>query len=201
MKKQIKRFAPLCVILGFASWCCWQSLEKQESFNVFDQNIAPPSIKRADLEPAVRGHSPRDPFAIVQRREPPQPTKEDPTILTSVNVNSGVDLTDMLSTLKLNATYVRGDRRVAMINSQAFQEGESFDSPALVDEPATLTRVLHDAVLLDVQGQQYRLSYNGLALVSAPRDDGQPAAAAGHTLFRSLLRMLPRKSPNHTAPQ
>ena len=201
MEKQTKRFAPLCVVFGFVSWCWWQSVEKPEAFNVFDQKTTPPSIKRADLEPAVREYNPRDPFAIVEKRKIPEPPiEDDPTILTSVSVSPVVDLTDMLSSLKLNATYVRGDRHLAMINNQTFQEGETFDSPASLGEPGTIAQVLHDAVVLDVQGRQYRLSYNGLALVSATGVDGKPAPATDRSLLKSLLRMLPIQNPNKTTP-
>jgi hypothetical protein len=110
-----------------------------------------------------------------------------------------IDLTDMLSSLELNATYIYGDRRLAMINGHTFTEGQSSDSLVPLAEPGTIAEIGHDAVIMDVQGQTYRLSYSGLSMVSAAGTDKKPVSTTGSFFLRPFLRMIPvlnRSSPD-----
>ncbi len=201
MNRTTKRIAPLCLMLGFTTWCCWQSLEAEAPFFLLAEDSLPPSIRPVQLEPSIPEHHAHDPFAIVTATEKSERTKEDATILTSIAADPIVDLTDVLSSLELNATYLYGDRRLAMINGQTFTEGQSSEELVPLVESGTIAQISHDAVLVDVQGQTYRLSYSGLSLVSAAETNNKPVPATGPFFLRPFLRILPalaKPSPDAT---
>lgn len=190
MNRTTKRIAPLGLLFAFATWCCWQSLETAEPFNLLDDNILPAGIKRAQLEPVIGEEHVRDPFTIVVAEKKPEPIDEGPTFLTSITSDPIIDLTEMLSTLELHATYIHGDRRLAMINSQTFFEGQTFDSLAQLDERGTIAQILHDAVFMDFAGQRYRLSYQGVSLVPFHEAATKPISNTGPFFLGPLLRMF-----------
>jgi hypothetical protein len=88
------------------------------------------------------------------------------TSATGARPEPKVDLAGLLARLDLNATWVQGPRRAAVINGRVYRPGEALEGTA----GALVAEVLPGRVLLECQG--------GRAELTMPEVSGRPGAPA-----------------------
>ena len=185
MSSTIGKLAPIAVVAAMIVWCCWGYLEPgpgttvgrgPELARIAPELYAPPN------EPV----SPRDPFRpvrakravppekpkVVQKNARPKPSIKKPakaaeeTAIPSV-VAVHVSPRDILNRFTLGGTYIRGDRRVAIINGQVFRQGQTIPISRVSKDICTITEIGQYRVVLRHQGRNMELTYQNPPLGGA----------------------------------
>ncbi len=76
---------------------------------------------------------------------------------------SGTNSEDGLSSLTLNATYIQGNRRLALIDGQVYEQGESLAISDSMPGPCIVARISADKVLIRHRDQTVELKYGSPA--------------------------------------
>jgi hypothetical protein len=192
MSQLMKRIGPSCAVLGLVVWCCWPYLAASGSSFSGPQETKLPRIARNVLDPEIRKPSQRDPFQVKADQADQRATfaplaamgklfrkiKEDRQWLAdrqaaraTTRLPSDVPATpdELSKSLRLQATYLRLDERLAVINNRIYAEGEDVALPGSDKLSCTVQHVLSDRVILDIRGETVNLAYPA-ALGSAKRD-------------------------------
>lgn len=173
MSRPISKLAPAAVVLVVAAWCCWPYLEGPKAVTGVEQQPDLPRITRSQLSPEVQPASERDPFRPVaaEKADSPQGEESPPSSPLPVQEKAAEqqkDITEILSGLVLGATYVQGDRRVALINGRVYQEGERLAIATPLAEPCVVAGISADRVLLLHRGRTVELIYPDPAFGADP---------------------------------
>jgi hypothetical protein len=113
------------------------------------------------LHPAPGAVAERDPFRL------PPPARAamaahkpaGPAAQVAKAVDPAADTAKLLSGLALHATYIHGQRRVALINGLVYAEGEPLKPANPTTTPFVVAWVYPDRVLLRRLGQTVELHY------------------------------------------
>jgi hypothetical protein len=112
--------APLIIVLALAAYCCWSESH--------DPVVAAPKETAAKIEltpallsPASTPVPTRDPFPAVSAK-----TKVLAVAPPGKESLVKIDMAKDTSHLILRATFIHGDRRMAMINSKFYGEGDTL---------------------------------------------------------------------------
>jgi hypothetical protein len=155
MSRTLGRMAPTAIVFALAVWCCWPYLDELRSSLEVEQGGDLPRITSSLLSPTVEPVPKRDPFqpppAI--RADPPGSKKPEIKKLAassphpqagprqagaSDQANAQRPGTDVVKTLVLEAIYIQGDRRVALINDRVYAQGEPLAISDLPGQGAAL---------------------------------------------------------------
>jgi hypothetical protein len=188
MSRTLGRMAPTAIVFALAVWCCWPYLDELRSSLEVEQGGDLPRITSSLLSPTVEPVPKRDPFqpppAI--RADPPGSKKPEIKKLAassphpqagprqagaSDQANAQRPGTDVVKTLVLEAIYIQGDRRVALINDRVYAQGEPLAISDPAAEPYIVAQISPDKVLLLHRGQTVELPYAG----GDPRAHARPA--------------------------
>src|SRR5205085_1160462 len=93
----------------------------------------------------------RDPFHPTEETSAPPSGKPTPSVTIAPAASSPAapaKAPPLLSGLALNATWIRGNRRIAMINGQFYAEGEAVKDISNKGTPYVLAQVHTDRVLM-----------------------------------------------------
>ena len=164
MSGTLGKMAPTAILFMLLAWCCWPYLERPRSTTGVGQGSDLPRITGALLSPTVEPASVRDPFQPPQASQPaPSPSKK-PTAPPPEQPKAAAaeKVTDVFAGLSLGAIYIRGDRRVALINDRVYAQGERLTVSASAAEPYIVGEISADKVLLLHRGQTVELKYAGL---------------------------------------
>ncbi len=123
------KMAPTAIVFGLVAWCCWPYLAGPPSATGVQPKADLPRIAGVLLSPEVEPAPNRNPFQPPPAREPDPPASEEPGARPpepggQEKAVAEKDPVDVLSGLVLGAIYIRGDRRVALINGQLCQQGQ-----------------------------------------------------------------------------
>jgi len=164
MSGTLGKMAPTAILFMLLAWCCWPYLERPRSTTGVRLGSDLPRITGTLLSPAVEPASARDPFQPPQTSQPAPPPSRKPTAPPPEQPKPPAEAraTDVLAGLSLGAIYIRGDRRVALINDRVYAQGERLDISASAAEPCTVAEISADKVLLLHRGQTVELKYAGL---------------------------------------
>lgn len=179
MAVAIKKMVPTLTMVGLVGYCCWPYLGRPTPEAARD-NPKPPEVARTLLAPTLAPVPQRDPFGMTA----PTPAKESPSTKPPPSANppaaaiARADLTSLLSGLTLNATLIRGSRRVALINGRSYAEGDKLTGSGSTTSACVVARVYPDKVVLDRQGQTVELKYANTSSKSA---SSLPAKATAKT--------------------
>jgi len=77
--------------------------------------------------------------------------------------------------LTLNATLLRQDRQIAVINDRLYAIGDSLPATSPAGPRYTIAEVASDRVVLECLGEQFELHYADVSQ-SSKRSDGSPDA-------------------------
>ena len=108
------------------------------------------STKTASVTPTKSGSTPRPNT---------NPARGTPEGAATPVETAEVEVDQPLTGLALNATFLRGSRRAAMINSQFYSEGETLEPSGPNIKPYVVAKIFQHHVLLERQGRTVELTY------------------------------------------
>jgi hypothetical protein len=173
MRSLVYRLAPSGIVAAALAWCCWPYLEPDP------QPLAPegpaklPVIELHPLLPAQESGCQRDPFRPLVAPVSPVETAFAATGDTVADeppaeVPPPVDPAKVIRRLKLDATLIHGGRRRAIIDGEAFEEGDRLPGSPAESQPFVIGRIAAHQVTISYQGKQYNLGYRGPSPKSRP---------------------------------
>ena len=126
MSGTLGKMAPAAIVLVLVAWCCWPYLEGPRPAAEVHQGGNRPRIPGSLLSPTVEPAPDRNPFRPLRAEKAAPPESKEPTPLPPDQQEAPAeeDGTDIFSRLVLDAVYIQGDRRVALINGQVCEQGE-----------------------------------------------------------------------------
>lgn len=185
MAISVGKLAPSAVVLAFVGYCTWPSLSDLTS------TLPPPKAPPKVAEVAASLFSPtmppvptRNPWggldaaelAAAKETAKPVDTQSEAVVEAAMAQKTSAEPTNPLAGLKLDATSILGDQRVAVISGQmcSAQELVTFN-----DARYRVVRVLPYKVVLERDGKIMELTYSSVASDSAkPKEDGVKATPA-----------------------
>ena len=202
MAVPIGKLAPTAVVIAAVTCCGWPYVFSSDAAG--KKAAAMPEIAPAQLLPRILPPPARDPFlpagapvaSLSKSAKPAKPAKTVPALAAgskgvitsrSVSATGGKPhtSTDPLGGLKLTATSILADQRLAVINGRIYAERERIKSKDPSAPPCVVARILSDCVLLECDGRMAILSYVNLVVepkanhaggVVAPPGRGAPPA-------------------------
>lgn len=125
-----------------------------------------------------------------QPDKPANPDHTPPAVAEApiAAVQEPLDLS--LTGLALNATFLRGSRRSAMINSQFYSEGETLEPSGPNVLPFVVAKIFQHHVLLECQGQTVELTYPA----PPPNPDLEPTESVAKGGQKAPLPKTSRKA-------
>jgi hypothetical protein len=175
MSTKLARFGPITAVAGLLGYLCWPYLD--EPVTAPKSKGAPKAVElpTALLAPPEAPDLDHDPFGSRAASAPPvtkltsaaksaSAAKVSGPVSASTKPEGAAKTTAALtvsapSTLVLSGTYIRGNRRVAVINDSLYSEGEQISTSLATVPNCSVARVDIDRVLLNVAGKTAELSY------------------------------------------
>lgn len=186
MSSTFGKLAPTAIVGAMIVWCCWGYLEPGPG-GMVARGPELPRIAPELYAPPDEPVSPRDPFRPVLAKKPvpaekPKGTqkkaqpKPDPRQLAKSGEESPIPSVvavhvsprDILGRFTLEATYIRGDRRVAIINGQVFRQGQTMPISRVSKDLCTITEIGRYKVVLRHRGRNMELTYQNPPLGTDP---------------------------------
>ncbi|MEN6405210.1 MAG: hypothetical protein ABFC77_01940 [Thermoguttaceae bacterium] len=171
------KLAPRVIVLAVVGYCVWPSVaEFAPSSN------SKPSVKRSGAQalrlkpatskpPTTNPWGGRDAATLAAAQKAAEASVAASTGKTSPSTAARIAPAQLLARLTLNATYIAGDRQLAVINGQVCEAGQTtrfLDSVGSETAPCKIVRVLPQKVVLDCGGTTLELTYpDGVPLASA----------------------------------
>jgi hypothetical protein len=170
MSRTIGKMAPTATVIALVAWCCWSHLEGPGPVAGIQRGSDLPRITSALLSPAIEPAPDRDPFRplVADKVVASQATVPVPPALNQNGATAQGGRADVLSNLVLGGTYIQGDRRLALINDQVYEQGEPLAISASITEPCIVTQISAEKVLILHRGRTMELKYPDLALKAGP---------------------------------
>lgn len=137
MARSIKQMLPLLTILALAGYCCWSEEDSTppKSSGKGAKNSSSPEITQALLTPSSAPVPVRNPF----QNPSVDPSKTKKALATAAKkgdlLAAKSDLEKQLNLLVLRATFIQGERRLAMINDRFYGEGDLLPHPTPISPP------------------------------------------------------------------
>ena len=193
------KLAPSAVVVAFVGYCVWPSVA-----NLTSSPVAPAAAgKVAELATSLfspkLGPAPtKNPFGGLDAEALAQAAKDqDREVKDPGEKNSGakprIRRADPLVGLKLDATSIFGDQRMAVINGEIYLQNQHLAAGGNSMPARKVLRILPDMVVLECQGKTAELKYSNVGKPSAPQ--GKTAARQpGEPEEQSLLSRLKKLS-------
>jgi hypothetical protein len=154
MSGRLRKIAPTAIVAAVLGYLCWPYVTDPEAAAGQKKESTLPVLTAALLSPPPEPAPDRDPFsqgknwsAAVTAKKPKDTPKKPPPIENT------------LSGQILNATYVHGARRLALISGQVYAEGEALKGQNSSSSPLKVARICPDKVLLCRDGVTVELKY------------------------------------------
>jgi len=202
------------VVGVMVGYCCWPYIFGPDHGPAVQQAESPPAIAASVLMPALEPAPDRDPFRAVPppkvvARESIPPVHDDADAEsdsdtgTEAGRESEPDRLESLGPLALNATFVRGDQRVALINGRVYAAGDPLADSGASTTPFVVSEIFADKVVIERKGQTTELAYPGLtatsqssSLAGAKVSGSMPIAVPSKTGPNKHGSSAPKKAPN-----
>jgi hypothetical protein len=180
MSERIGKIVPTAIVAAVLAYLCWPYVNESTGAAEEKKENKLPVISQALLSPPAEPAPERDPFR--QRGDKKwsaaltgQGTKKAAAPRALADVNP-------LGSQVLGATYIRGDRRFALISGHIYAEGEQLKGQSSLVSPLTVARIFPDKVLLRRDGETLELKYAAApprsADSAAPPKGGSPTGKA-----------------------
>jgi hypothetical protein len=190
----INKLAPSAVVLAFVGYCAWPSVSELASDP--QQANAPAKVQELAatlFSPALPPPTTQNPWggkdaAVLAAAKELAKTadKAAATPADSTSAKAPERPSDPLKGLRLDATCILGDQRLAIINGQLYAPQEKLSSENSSIPPYRIISVFPDKVVLDRNGKAVDLTYSDVASHPASSSQagagGKPGAAAGTPL-------------------
>jgi hypothetical protein len=176
MQASITKYAPQAIVLVVALYWSWPALKAFTSkTTTAAANTAakkPAGVQEfaaTTLSPTFVPRSGRNPFLSVRPQQTTAGAGKPGQKGTAAK--AGTDVRD--HGLVLNATFVAGRQRMAIINGRVYKEKETIPRPGEETPSCVVTGIFPHKVLLSYQGETLQLSYLNPAAKPAAGDDPQ----------------------------
>jgi hypothetical protein len=164
MRSIILRLAPSAAIAGALAWCCWPYLQSDRPL-LDPQGPANPPTLELDQQPQASGSDcERDPFRPLRALVHMVETAAAPIPVAGAGEPSAeppppVDPEKAVQRLTLNATLIRGRQRRAIIDGEAYEEGDPLPVRAGRSTPFLVEHIAAHQVTIQHHGRTYALRY------------------------------------------
>ncbi len=189
MSRRIKKLTPILIVGAILGFLCWPYLDDNAPRPKEVDAVKPLKSLVAALSPPPAQAPERDPFdsrATVRQGRHGKGAAKTPGKAGSSGEVAGSSLPHAPGELALQATHLRGDRRIALINGAVYAEGDQIKPTGPTTPTYTVTRIYPHRVVLGSDDETLELTY--------PAHDAKPASGA-----RGTARDNPKKS-NTTRP-
>jgi hypothetical protein len=180
MSERIGKIAPTAIVAAVLAYLCWPYFNESAEAPQQKKENKLPVISQALLSPPAEPVPERDPFKQPGDKKwsaalAAQAAKKPAAARALPDANP-------LGSQVLGATYIRGDRRLALISGQIYAEGEQLKGQSLSASPLTVARICPDKVLLRRDGETLELKYT----TPPPRSaDGSAPTKAGSSTSKT----------------
>ena len=172
MNPTIIKIAPTMVVLAVMGYCCWPEPGVPGGASKDKTR----EISQSSLKPKAAPTPNRDPFEGSTKKAP-TPKESAKSTTPVVKPAPTEDMIKQVASLTLKATFLSGERRLALINDRFYAEGESL--MATTSKTAYLiTAVDAQRVVLEHQGHRVELKYLDKPAKSAVVNTKAPKAKA-----------------------
>lgn len=177
MSVQLGKVTPIGLLVGVVAYCCWPYLAAPAA-GAADGAGKLPEVTAAMLTPVPAPAAKRDPFRPADGAGMAVTARQPAPTMTPVakRADPVPDKAPPRSRLRLNATYLHGGRRLALIDGSVYAEGETLKpaSPAAV--PLVVERIEAHQVVLRGLGQPLELRYADQPSAAGPLAQARAAA-------------------------
>jgi hypothetical protein len=168
MSTQAEKMIPIGLVLGLIGYCCWPYAGSPSGEPEVKSGPKIARIPSDMLAPAIDAPSARDPFRIAAQ---PPPSDAAPKSGSNGPAPGGntppaapppppQDADRPLTTLVLNATFLQGNRRVALINNRLYSEGDTLQAGNAATSDWVVAQIESFRVVLAGTDQQRELNYS-----------------------------------------
>jgi hypothetical protein len=195
------RIAPTLAVGLVVAYCCFPYLAG--AHRQYSESSKLPEIGDQLLSPQTSPFCQRNPFGLAVLAEAVRNLDLSPGAQGEPEVTHGdnqslVDPAELIGTLKLQGTFIQGQRRIAVIDGRTYEQGQTLEAAEGGGEPLVLDQVFQHGVTVRHKQRRYQLTYGApsdasIVSVSAPMaghipnlSDSTPARALTHA-FRALL--------------
>ena len=132
----------------------------------------PPQNEQPEV-PAAEVPVAKVPAAEVPAAEVPitEVTASEKGITDAAGPTEEEDRVKFLGGLMLSATYIQGNRRVAIVNGRIYKQGDPLSVSGTTRGPGTITTISADKVVILYCGRTVELEYANLAATATPNTD------------------------------
>jgi hypothetical protein len=192
MSERIGKIVPTAIVAAVLTYLCWPYFNESTGAPEEKKESKLPVISQALLSPPAEPAPERDPFKQPGDKKwsaalAGQGTKKPAAPGAPADANP-------LGGQLLGATYIRGDRRLALISGHIYAEGEPLKGQTSSLSPLTVVRICPDKVLLSRDGVTLELKYAAAPPRSA---DGAAPSKGGSSTGKTpevAIQPKPEKS-------
>lgn len=204
MAMTVGHMVPTVLVLAMGAYCCWPYLGGRTAGVGVEAAGKLPELTAALLSPSIDPTPDRDPFraapaiepdAIANAAAPSEDSEASEASTSEPETTSPANV----SVLTLNATFLHGSRRVAMINSQLYAQGEALAQGDSTAAQYVVSEVHPYKVMLERQGQIVELNYADTGSKSDPVQ--RPKAAGQGPSLRAAKAATKASTPRDAAPR
>jgi len=170
MSATIGKLVPTAAVATVAIWCCWPYFGETVSRVGMQQADSLPQIAQSLLSSVIEPTSDRNPFKPWEALNTDSTPNEQPTAAnTAQNAQSPEeDAFDILNSLMLDATFIQGSRRMALINGRVCEQGEPLAISGSIAEPCIVSRISAHSVLIQYGDRTVELTYRSAVASANP---------------------------------
>jgi hypothetical protein len=186
MSPWINKVAPTALVAALVAWCCWPHWSGARSDDLGQPPESLPKIAHALLSPHIEAASDRDPFALSAASEADStqiaasPTAEFPQAKLVVKKRpSWEEIAATLSKLSVEATFIHGSRRMALIDGRVYEPGDALRvGIPEASEPCLVARISARNVLIRHRDKALTLTYKDPTSHRGPPGSGHEPGRA-----------------------
>jgi len=196
MTEMLQKMGPIAVVLLVFTWFCWPyitgsatAVDSKEAGSVL-------TLSKELLSPTVKPRSSRDPFRVVEGATAAalaeQLAKAADAAAADKNANKNATKTEPANvetrrtSLVLSGTYIRGNRRMAIIGGKVYKVGEALEGPDADGKLWVVKQVSTDHVVLESRSGTRVIDYSNPAALGKPTNhsggdssfDSKPSASS-----------------------
>jgi hypothetical protein len=167
----INKLAPLATVLAIAIYCMLTGMAGSGSKSDAKQSAKLPVFTPELFSPIFPPYSKRNPFYL-PGDEPKVAVQSVPTEkkVAEAKPAAAEAAKEFFASLALNATYLTGEQRLAIINGQIYKQKDKLKQQNPSIPPFIVAQILPYEVLLECEGKTLHLRYSNVyAGTGAPK--------------------------------
>jgi hypothetical protein len=170
------KVAPSLVVLAFAGYCAWPSLSEMTAEAPPPAAVKVPELSPALFAPSLPARPAKNPWGGLDEAALAA-TKASRKAAKPSTPGTAKQGADSLNGLRLEATCILGNQRMALINGQLYAPQKTA-SAGNSSTPFRVISVSANKVLLECKGKTVELTYEGIVARPAAAAKAKPAGTA-----------------------